>query len=286
MDSDHDWTTTGLFSPSKAKAHQAQAKEWAQVDAWLAKRSSSKRLPEFERNEDTLQALLGLATANDSADEQRSSIDRVEKAAASSLLRRIETSSEGMHELLMEHLETNADLDGLAQMSVLLGAPSPSALHVGMSIVDLKDAHFTSQQQVDRVEAQLQALKAEQQRVREILASLSHEDLQPGSDVPDQIAEWTRSTKHLRAKVGEYDDRLAGVPSDRKSVISFESIARQTADLSEQNHQLERLESELGAFQSLPSDAKGARGTLEGARESLRKLTRQRDALFEKMAAA
>lgn len=286
MDSDNDWTATGLFSPSKAKAHQAQAKDWAFVDSWLTKRSASKRMPNFERNEDTLQALLALATVNDAADEQRGSVDRVEKAALTALSKRAETSSDKLHELILGNLESKSGLDTLASLAVLSDASHPSALAIGTAIVDMNDAKFAQDQQIQRTNYQLQALKAEQDRVKSILASLQSDGLQASADIQEQTAEWTRSSKHLRAKVGEYDDRLASSRTEARPSVTFDDIAKNTTDLDQQQSRLEQLENELEAFKSLPSDAKGARSKLEAAREELRDLTKERDALFENMAGA
>lgn len=284
MDSDGDWTTTGLFSPSKAKAYQAQAKDWAFVDSWLTKRSASKRLPDFERNEDTLQALLALATVNDAADELRGSIDRVEKAALTVLSKRAETSSDNLHELILRNLESKSGLDTLANLAILSNASHPSALAIGTAIAEMNDAKFAQDQQIQRTSYQLQALRAEQNRVEGILASLQSDGWQASADIQEQTAEWTRSSKQLRTKVGEYDDRLAGSRTKHRPSVTFDDMAKTTSDLVQQHSLLERLEHELEAFKSLPSDANGARSKLEAAREELRDLTKERDALFENMA--
>lgn len=282
MDADNDWTTTGLFSPSKAKAHQAQAKDWAFVDDWLTKRFTSKRLPPFERNEDTLEALLSLATLNDAADEQRSSIERVEKSALSALAKKTQPTAEGLHELILDHLDT-ADLDLLAKLSVMLDT-SPSALDIGTAIMELHDSRFSINQQTQRADAQLQALKSEQQRLESLLVALKDDSLQAPVNLPSQTTEWTRSSKHLRVKVTEYDDRLASALAEPPPTITFEDVAKRGAELDEQAARLAQLSSELEAYQSLPSDSKAARAKLESARDDLRALTKQREGLFETMA--
>lgn len=284
MDGDSDWTNTGLFSPSKAKAHQAQAKDWAFVDSWLTKRSASKRLPAFERNEDTLEALLSLATLNDAADEQRNAIDRVEKAAYSAQVKRAEATADGLHDLLLSQLGGKADLDLLAELSVMLNTPRNSALNISTALVDLQDAQFSSDQLVRRTEAQLRALEAEQNRLETLLANVRGEPFQPSSALSEQTTEWGRSSKHLRAKIGEYDDRLAGTRSESKPTIAFHDVKKHVTDLDDHSLRLKQLEDELQAFQSLPSDAKSARSKLEAAREELRTSTKQRDELFEKLA--
>ena len=81
MEHEQDWAATGLFSPSKARQQQAAAKDWSYVDGWLARKYHPKPVPRFERNDDTLQALLALAAFNEKADEEEELVERVEKAA-------------------------------------------------------------------------------------------------------------------------------------------------------------------------------------------------------------
>lgn len=85
-----------IFSPSVARAAASTAKDWAYVDAWLRRQyshlrqqdntSSSKQTtatspPTFERNPETLEALLALVAANEEADEERDRLARLESAA-------------------------------------------------------------------------------------------------------------------------------------------------------------------------------------------------------------
>ncbi|KAI1804612.1 hypothetical protein F4811DRAFT_268167 [Daldinia bambusicola] len=78
-----------IFSPSVARAAASTAKDWSYVDTWLrsvfsnSSPSSSRgsRPPHFERNPETLKALLALAAANEAADDHREQLFRVEQAA-------------------------------------------------------------------------------------------------------------------------------------------------------------------------------------------------------------
>lgn len=74
---------SALFSPSKARQQQAQAKDWDYVTTWLRKKYFPKPIPNFERNEETLQALLNLAAFNERADEEQELTERVEREALS-----------------------------------------------------------------------------------------------------------------------------------------------------------------------------------------------------------
>lgn len=69
------------FSPSKARAQRAQAADWHHVDTWLSSKFQGRSVPAFERNEDTLRALLALVAANEKADEEREIVWAVERKA-------------------------------------------------------------------------------------------------------------------------------------------------------------------------------------------------------------
>ncbi|KAI0015835.1 hypothetical protein F4780DRAFT_783789 [Xylariomycetidae sp. FL0641] len=74
-----------IFSPSVARAAASTAQDWAYVDGWLARLHGPARSPPpppaFERNAQTLAALLALASANEAADEAREALARAEAAA-------------------------------------------------------------------------------------------------------------------------------------------------------------------------------------------------------------
>jgi HAUS augmin-like complex subunit 1 len=74
-----------LFSPSKARALTAQAKDWNYVDTWLSAKYAPKSAPPFERNADTLKALLALAAWNEAADEKRDLMGKLEVDALKDL---------------------------------------------------------------------------------------------------------------------------------------------------------------------------------------------------------
>ncbi|EGP83646.1 unnamed protein product [Zymoseptoria tritici ST99CH_1A5] len=274
-----DWTATALFSPSKARAQQAQAKDWAAVDAWLSRRYGS-RIPSFERNEDTLQALLTLANLNENADEQRASVERVQKSALQALGRK----QDGLQGEVMQGVEKELkgvdSLDVLAEMGVVLNCGSGDVARLGKEIVSLGVEEFEIVQQVKRAEAQLEALKREQRRITALLEDLRGEDYKAPSDIVEDTAEWMRLAKHLKAKVAEYEERLSASKTSSRS-IGIEHVQQRMGDVEEQKAALQVLEEELRAFQNLPADARTARAEVERAREGLRRLTTKRDRLFE-----
>jgi HAUS augmin-like complex subunit 1 len=286
MDSDPPWDHSTLFSPSKARAAQAQAKDWASVDAWLAKRYLSKRLPPFERNDDTLQALMELATLNDSADEQRSLVDRIEKASLQAMSRRKAAESEANTEVLrsvMAGLEECESLDALAETMVALDCSDVDVSTMGRAMVDLTTQSFEAEQQARRAEAQVEAILSDQTKLSTQLKDLRREDFEPRSNLPELTVDWTRNTKQLKAKIGEYDDRLAGLRATQQPNVKLEDVSLLAADLSTQQQRLDELNAHLKAYQSLPTDPKAARATLEAARTELRNQVKERDQLFERL---
>lgn len=76
-----------IFSPSVARAAASAAKDWSYVDSWLHAKYAPLHLkvPSFERNPETLKALLALATANEAADDPRQQIADLESATQEKL---------------------------------------------------------------------------------------------------------------------------------------------------------------------------------------------------------
>ena len=283
METNADWTESALFSPSKARVQQAQAKDWASVDAWLSKKYASKRLPAFERNEDTLQALLTLAKLNDSVDEQRSHIDRVEKAALQAHSKRTPSTTNDINQTLSESLDDHGDLDALAKTMVSLDISKMDLPTTAVAIVDLTSRKFEADQQAHHTETQLTAIKAEHRRVADLLTGIQQDSFFPPPNLAEQTPEWIRSTKHLKAKIAEYDERLSTVRTVDPSSTNIETVAKLIEDLSSHKETLAALSIQLEAFQSLPSDARPARARLECARDELRTFLKQRDQLFEQL---
>ncbi|KAI6877700.1 hypothetical protein KC360_g6065 [Hortaea werneckii] len=283
MDSPGDWTATALFSPSKARAQQAQAKDWASVDAWLGKKYG-KRIPTFERNEETLQALLSIATANEGADEQRSLIDKVEKQALHTSPKRT-SEDEALYQELLESLDPRATeyLDSLSGSFAALGASN--ILEAASKVCSLQDDQFTASEQIKRAESQYNNLRQEQCRLRNTLHELQNEEFTAPTDLPQQTSEWARNAKHLRAKLAEYDERLSAIRNASGVSSLLKDVSTKSREIQKQRMEFREREVELSAFDSLPSDPRAARADLDEARANLRRLTARRDALFEDMLA-
>ena len=282
MDSPGDWTASALFSPSKARVQQAQAKDWASVDAWLAKKYQGKRIPTFERNEDTLQALLTLANFNDSADEQRSLVEKVERQALSASTKRDPESATVCQDVVAAlNIEGRESLDALCRSLCLLG--SDDMLCAAESLCKVMNESFEVEEQLKRAAFQHATLNREQSRLTGLLHDMQQDHFAAPHDIIEQTSEWSRNTKHLKAKIAEYDERLSALRSPTSARMLAEDVSHKSNDVEAQKVRLQVLQGELAALDSLPSDPKAARTKLDDTRTELRRLAEQRDALFEAM---
>jgi len=286
MDNEADWAANALFSPSKARIVQAQARDWGFIDTWLSKRYGGKRLPTFERNEETLEALLTLATLNEGADEQRSIVDRVEQSALSGFEAQRTGISEDVYQALVRNMDQkgNESLEALAKTALVLNAPPKIGVtDLATSSIDLQNERFDLAQQQARLQDQKTALQHEANRLKALLREIKDDAFRPTSDLVEQTVEWTRGSKHLKAKVGEYDDRLSALRSTGPPPVTIEQVAQQSEQFQFQRMQLLGLEAELKAYQSLPPNARDAKAILEQSRDELRRLSHRRDRLFEEL---
>ncbi|WPG97638.1 Hypothetical protein R9X50_00041800 [Acrodontium crateriforme] len=279
MEGTSEWTASSLFSPSKARAQQAQAKDWALVDDWLARKTGNKA-SSFERNEETLQPLLYLANLNERADEQRLLIEQVEKASLKSLHGRKDCQYQG-YQMILAHLTDNGEtsLEALAESFVLLDATNPSETAGNLSNLSIR--HYEAREQLTRTEVQLDAIRREHDRLASVMKAIKCNDFSAAPNLPEDTVEWARSAKHLKAKIGEYEERLNAFRATTGPLTTCEDISEQTESLLKDQSRLDVLTTQMKAFQSLPPDRTAAMAKLEYARDELRKLTKQRDQLFE-----
>lgn len=283
MDSASDWAAHALFSPSKARAQQAQAKDWAAVESWLSKRYGTKRPPPFEKNEETLQSLLALANLNDSADEHRSQLERVEKNVIQNLSKQPSGLAHDVLQAMLSQADVDECFETIAEIAVALNTPTADLLAIGKDLSQLISDEFEAKQRLMVVSAQVEALQAEQKLLTESLDELGSKAFQTPSDTIENTAQWLKSTKHLKAKLAEYDERLAAIPHQR-SPNRLAQMQQKIAEVERHREALALLESQLKVLQTLPPDMRSARKKLEDARNNLQNLTAKRDQLFEALA--
>lgn len=279
-----------LLSPAKARQAAIQAKDWAYVNSWLSRQYAPKSIPPFERNEDTLRTLLALAAANDAADEEATLLHRVREEAVEGFKAHEAAEDTQKKELLdeVEHcLDDNGtqNLEDLAETTAALGALSSETTDLGQSIIELTKEEFDTREQVSKVEMLQKYLERELAMLQEQLEMLkSDKAYDTPANLPALTAEWTRGTKLLTAKVGEYRDRIASLERNKSKGPTIEEVIAEEQTVVKIRDMVKTLEDRVRMFHDLPKDVPAARGQYKQLERELAQLIRERDSMFEKMA--
>ncbi|GAB7337360.1 hypothetical protein MBLNU457_g2708t1 [Dothideomycetes sp. NU457] len=284
MDDNAHWMAAGLFSPSKARQQEAQAKDWLYVDEWLRQQYAPRRAPTFERNDDTLQALMSLVAANERADEQRGLVDGLEQAA----LDEAKESPTDAHYEIYEAIETNMTSDAaaaacsLAKTAVLLNSVTTQPMVMAADLVNVTNRHFALSQQLVCTEALRKTIASERMNIQQLLKEVTGPAFVAPPDLQDKIAEWTRGTKHLKSKLNEYHDRLSAsqvvVPQP-----DIKAVGLKRADTERLHSEVAELNEKLLVFQGLSSTPADAQAEVEHAKAQLKSLMAERDDLFQRL---
>jgi HAUS augmin-like complex subunit 1 len=277
-----------IFSPSVARAAASAAKDWNEVDSWLASRLG-RSPPPFERNADTLRVLLALVSANEAADEERDVLCRAEAdalaeigaAASESQGDDVDRAKEDILELVESSLprEGKTALDALASSAVELGLPTDAdAVAIGQKLASLQAEIFTLSQAADRVAILRRYIESESARMEAVVREMRDgESYRPPPDLAKQNLEIQRRLKAA----------AAALPKTRKTDATQESGLTAEQVLLEEEEFLallakrNELDAQVRSFQGLPPDTDAARRELESLRDELRRVTRRRDAVFE-----
>lgn len=278
---------SAIFSPTLARQAIATTKDWNYVDSWLSKQFSPGFAPPFERNAETLKALLALAAVNEAADEQRELLSKAE-AKALNELKQHEASQP--HAELLGALEENltkdgkASLDALAETAAILNLPLANAEDMAKRIVDLQVTSFDIVQSSQRVTILHDHLKGELELATKMLEELEGEDYQASSTKTKQTSEYQRKAKLLATKLPELTERIASLAkSDIMGAVqtSIQDIVVEEKKFKAVLATVKDLEAQVKNYHGLPHNVELARHELERLREELWKLTEERDGMFE-----
>lgn len=295
---------TAIFSPSVARAAASTAKDWSYVDGWLKAKYQGRTVPAFERNAETLKALLALVSHNEAADEKRDQLARIEAAAleevktaeaekASSRRRAGGTGAGGIDgELLAEDIlqavergltrEGTTALDSMASMAVELGMAYPTPEALGSKFVELKGKALELEQTAERVALLQKYLDRESAVMDTFVKELQGDGYKPAPDLAKKNLELQRQIKTMSARLPELSQQVAslersvGMPS-----LTVEDVKKDEDDYSELLAKKKDLDAQVKAFAGLPPDVEAARAELEALRTRLRNATERRDAVFE-----
>ncbi|KAF8250196.1 hypothetical protein K440DRAFT_597678 [Wilcoxina mikolae CBS 423.85] len=293
-DFDSIWSPAKVFSPTVAKQQSLQQKDWIYVDQFLSTRFAPDPVPKFERNPDTLKALLALASANEAADEEKALEHRVKEKALDELRKRdeaMEESRKGKGEPLLvgveEHLtpEGRRCLNSVALLSVALGSNSTEPQKLSSHLVALSSQEASIAQQTNRIDTLHSRLQTELSSLREALRNLENgEEHKLPPDLTTRVTEWTRTTRHLRNKTEDYKDRLqameAVLPTEG---LTVPALIRQEQDILALKELVLDLEAQAKGFQGLPPEKDLARLEVERVQSELEELEAKRERLYDGM---
>lgn len=302
-----------IFSPSVARAAASAAKDWNYVDAWLHAKFHGRSPPPFERNADTLRALLALAGSNEAADEERALLCRVEAGALHELQARESksktetktnkpsTDEDGDNSNDNEDIDSNtardailsavrenlsrdgsAALDAMASVAVAGGLAFATPEDLGRRMAELPGQLGELEQMEARVQVLARYMENEVRKLEQLAGELTDEGYRPASDLAKQNLEAQRKIKGLSARIPELRDKVAALASSvGMPKPTIEQVKREEEDyltlLAEKNE----LDAQVKSFQGLPHDTDQARQELENLRNELRHMKQRRDAVFE-----
>ncbi|OJJ49191.1 hypothetical protein ASPZODRAFT_60533 [Penicilliopsis zonata CBS 506.65] len=280
-----------LLSPAKARRAAIQAKDWAYVTSWLSRQYAPNLPPDFERNEDTLRTLLALAAANDAADEEAMILHRAREEAVQAYKMREANEDSQKKEILDEVQMCLGEkgrecLDDLAETTAILGALRPQRNEIGQAILELTREEFEVQSQVTKIEALRGYLERELADLRQQLKGLkSNKAYDVPSELPALTAEWSRSTKLLTAKLGEYQDKSAMLERNSTKGPTIEELVLEEEDFIRLKDTVEKLEKRVRLFHCLPKNLTDARSEYQKLEREYRQLVQKRDTMFENLRA-
>ncbi|KAK0714337.1 hypothetical protein B0T21DRAFT_375685 [Apiosordaria backusii] len=317
----HLLNNTAIFSPSVARAAASAAKDWSYIDSWLARKFPSNRPPPpFERNADTLKALLALAAANEAADEERALLFRLESETLSQLQKQqppkddlLTTTRESILTSLEDSLarEGSTALTSLAQLSLQLNSsPFPNPVSLASDLLSLQSQLAELEQTLARIDILTSYISSESESLSKLSSEIdarprpssSHSDDDNGNHDNSSASNSTktkgyhphpslaksnlaaqRRIRTLSTRIQELSAHASpnlSTENDNKGV-SIQDIHAQEQAYLELLQQKKELDAQLAGFAGLPHDIDAAREELENLRIELRRTTERRDSVFE-----
>ena len=181
-------------------------------------------------------------------------------------------------------VDGKSSLDALSSLTATLNCASPDAKSLASSLVaEIQTSHSLTQSLIQlqhlqaRLESELLSLRSQLNEVRS-------QAFQPPMALPRQTMEWNRNTKQLRAKLEEYENRLASLesgdgPAKRRELVK--EVVTQEEQVSGMSERVQTLESQLQAYRGLPKNKNAARKEVQKVERELAELQKRRDTLFE-----
>ncbi|KAF8424162.1 hypothetical protein EV426DRAFT_600823 [Tirmania nivea] len=292
------WSPSAVFSPSAARQQVLEAKDWAYIDQWLAAQYHPGPVPPFERNSDTLRALLAISTFSETASEELSLRRQVEAKALGELKARhdaIESSPPTALTFLADSLPPDGllALHSLSLLTVALSIPPTSArtTSIATALATALTALTTTETHLHQQHLQLSTLHRrlthQHQHSHAALATLTTHP-SPSPSLASKTLQNSQTAHHLAQKSHEYSSRVAAlsriVPrQERISIVGIKALEDEEKRIKELKEGVVRLESEVKAYQGLPPDKDLARLEVERVEGEWREVEARKEREYEKV---
>ncbi|EFX00875.1 hypothetical protein CMQ_1956 [Grosmannia clavigera kw1407] len=279
-----------IFSPSVARLASSAAKDWNYVDSWLSSKFEGRPSLAFERNPETLKALVALAALNETADEERDLVISIETTALEALAGHNAAEARGASTQILTGVTAAVEqelprdglaaLDSMAAMAVELGVAYPDPEVLGHETVQLQARLYQLEQATKRTAAVQSHVEEESARSGDLLGELDDGAYRPAADLAKANLELQRKVKTGTVKLLEMKEKAAKV-ADKSPDITLQQVQDEESLYRVLLSRKRGLDSRIEPFQSLPPDKNLARQQLEVLRKELQVMTQKRDVVFE-----
>ncbi|KAJ3499766.1 hypothetical protein NLG97_g54 [Lecanicillium saksenae] len=284
-----------MFSPSVARVAAAEVKDWSFVDSWLAVQFPGRHPPPFERNADTLRALLALIAFNDCASEDARLLSRIDRDAIRDLPQHTESGGSPasatltvMRDSLLDIVEHELPKEGkvalnsMASMAISAKMAFPEPEQLGAAIFDTQSAVFEAERMISRAETLERHVHSEIAHTNAVLNTMQDDAYQMPDGLGKRNLELQRTVKAMSAQAPEFERRIASLKASvASSEFTVHDILREEQDYLALVENRKELEKHISVFRGLPSDPDLARDELNAYRQELQGITSRRDAAFQ-----
>ncbi|KAJ2983562.1 hypothetical protein NQ176_g591 [Zarea fungicola] len=288
-------TSAPIFSPSVARVAASEARDWSFIDSWLASQFLDRQPLPFERNADTLKALVGLIAYNETASEEARLLARTDRDDLGELSQQLDSACspdvptlsrarDSVLYIVEQELpkEGKLALDSLANMAIAAQITLPDPEKLCVSILGMQSFVVQVEQLTSRVETLERQIRSDVAQANVILAAMQNVSyMQPDGLVKDNT-ELKRIIKAMTAQMPEFERQVTSMkiraaPSD----VSVHDILEREREYLALVQDRKELDKRISVFRALPSDPDLAREELNAYRQELRGITSQRDAAFQ-----
>jgi len=186
------------------------------VDKWLARVFYPNRVPEFERNEETLSYLFTLSGISNQRTKEKQAILAIQERMIETYKQRessLDTQLKAM-ELSMDSLDaqTLEDLEELVQIGMVVGVDPVNAttFDIAMAVSEQIGTEQELQLRLHEIGSLERTLDDDLARMQQLKTDLERargNEAAQQDTVDEKFSEWTRSVKLIQAKTEEYQSR-------------------------------------------------------------------------------